>query len=83
MDTRSEDMRSQAMGKLKYDLAEEMGFGELVQTQGWGELSAKDCGRIGGRMASRLSVNLLRKLATMEEGEKQSPTSRKPDADFP
>jgi hypothetical protein len=59
------EMRSQAMGKLKQDLVEEMGFWEIVQTQGWGALAAKDCGRIGGRMASQLSPNMLRKLATM------------------
>ncbi|NMB25592.1 MAG: small, acid-soluble spore protein, alpha/beta type [Firmicutes bacterium] len=81
MDSKSKEMRSQAMGKLKQDLAEEMGFGELVRTQGWGELAAKDCGRIGGRMGSRLSRNILRKLAAMEEAEKQDHSAQKPDPD--
>jgi hypothetical protein len=62
-------LHDQAMGKLKQDLAEEMGILELVRKGGWGSLSAKDCGRIGGKMGSRLSTNILRKIAAMGEQE--------------
>ncbi|NMB11134.1 MAG: small, acid-soluble spore protein, alpha/beta type [Firmicutes bacterium] len=55
------------MGRLKQDLAKEMGIWELIEKGGWGNLPAKDCGRIGGKMGSRLSTNLLRKIATMDE----------------
>ncbi|NMB45164.1 MAG: small, acid-soluble spore protein, alpha/beta type [Firmicutes bacterium] len=57
------------MGKLKRDLAQEMGLWELVQEGGWGALSAKDCGRIGGRMASQLGPGLMRKIAALGESE--------------
>lgn len=60
---KSKQIRSQAMSQLKQDLAEDMGLWELVKEEGWGALAAKDCGRIGGRMSSQLSPNLLRKIA--------------------
>lgn len=65
----SKQIRSQAMSQLKQDLAEEMGLWELVKEGGWGALAAKDCGRIGGKMSSQLSPNLLRKIAA-QNGQK-------------
>ncbi|MGI6567229.1 MAG: small, acid-soluble spore protein, alpha/beta type [Limnochordia bacterium] len=52
-----------AMEQLKQDLVEEMGLLEFVQTHGWGALAAKDCGRIGGKMSTGISPNILRRIA--------------------
>jgi len=62
----TKDLHARAMVQLKRAIAEEMGVWETVKTHGWGILSAKDCGRIGGKMASHLSPNMLYKLATAE-----------------
>ncbi len=39
--------------QLKYEIAEELGLLEKVQTSGWKSLSAKETGRIGGLMARK------------------------------
>lgn len=39
--------------QLKYEIAEELGLMEKVQTEGWKALSAKETGRIGGIMTRR------------------------------
>ncbi len=38
---------------MKYEIAEELGLIEKVKCFGWGELTAKETGRIGGLMTVR------------------------------
>ncbi|MGO1470896.1 MAG: small, acid-soluble spore protein, alpha/beta type [Tissierella sp.] len=38
---------------LKYEIAEELGLLEKIEDLGWGGLTAKESGRIGGIMTSR------------------------------
>ena len=39
--------------RLKYEIAEELGLLEKVQTLGWKALTAKETGRIGGLMTKK------------------------------
>ncbi|MDR1616158.1 MAG: alpha/beta-type small acid-soluble spore protein [Syntrophomonadaceae bacterium] len=39
---------------LKAEVAEELGIWDLVQDKGWGALSNKICGQVGGIVARRL-----------------------------
>lgn len=38
---------------VKYEIAKELGLFERVMQNGWGSLSAKETGRIGGILAKR------------------------------
>lgn len=38
---------------VKYEIAKELGLFDRVMTEGWGSLSAKETGRIGGILAKR------------------------------
>lgn len=38
---------------MKYEIAEELGLMEKVKKTGWGGLTAKETGRIGGIMTAR------------------------------
>ena len=38
---------------MKYEIAKELGLFEQVLEQGWGSLSAKETGRIGGIMTRK------------------------------
>ena len=38
---------------VKYEIAKELGLFDRVMTNGWGSLSAKETGRIGGILAKR------------------------------
>ena len=75
----SKQTYSQAMSQLKRDLAEEMGLWDLIEDKGWGFLTAKECGRIGGKMASNLSPNLIRNIAAQGEpkSHERPPTTSK------
>ena len=37
-----------AKDRLKFDIAERLGLLEQVLRDGWGSLSAKECGQVGG-----------------------------------
>lgn len=39
--------------KLKYEIAKELGLMEKIEKLGWGGLTAKESGRIGGIMTIR------------------------------
>ena len=38
---------------VKYEIAKELGLFDRVMTEGWGALTAKETGRIGGILAKR------------------------------
>ncbi len=39
--------------KMKYEIAEELGLTDKIKEVGWGGLTAKESGRIGGLMTVR------------------------------
>lgn len=52
---------------LKYEIAEELGLLEKVERLGWRGLTARESGRIGGRMGTRKTAE--RKQAKASKGE--------------
>lgn len=51
--------------RLKYEIAEELGLGERVRTEGWRSLTSKESGKIGGMMTKR--KRMLRKTENNEK----------------
>lgn len=51
-----------AMERYKMEVAEKLGLKEKIKEQGWESMSTSDCGRIGGKMSTRLSENLIRRM---------------------
>ncbi len=51
--------------KLKYEIAEELGYLDKVMATGWKSLTAKESGRIGGLITKR--KNELKKESKKEE----------------
>ena len=43
----------QAIERMKYEIAQELGLSEKVNALGWGGLTAEETGRIGGIMTKR------------------------------
>jgi hypothetical protein len=43
--------------KMKYEIAEELGYLDKVMTSGWKSLTAKESGRIGGIMTRKKREN--------------------------
>ncbi|MCL4464025.1 MAG: alpha/beta-type small acid-soluble spore protein [Firmicutes bacterium] len=46
--------RELELEKIKLEIAEELGFGERVRANGWGDMTARETGRVGGIMSRRL-----------------------------
>lgn len=47
-------IREQELEKIKLEIAEELGLGDKVKENGWGNLTARETGRVGGVMSRRL-----------------------------
>lgn len=58
-----------AMEKYKMEVAEKLGLKEKVEEQGWESMSTAECGRIGGKMSTRLSENLLKRMVESVRNE--------------
>lgn len=43
-----------AKDRLKLAIAKELGFWDQVRREGWGSLSAKECGQVGGVLSRTL-----------------------------
>lgn len=44
----------QALDHLKYEVAEDLGLDRAIKERGWGEMTTRDVGKIGGTMVKRL-----------------------------
>ncbi|NLV77313.1 MAG: small, acid-soluble spore protein, alpha/beta type [Tissierellia bacterium] len=53
MDLKKKKKESTLEDKLKYEIAEELGLMDKINQVGWGGLTAKESGRIGGLITVR------------------------------
>lgn len=53
--------------KLKYEIAEELGLMDKIDEVGWGELTAKESGKIGGLVRTRKREIEKNNLKNMKE----------------
>lgn len=51
--TKRKDKENTLKNKMKYEIAQELGLLDKIKDVGWGGLTAKESGRIGGIMTSR------------------------------
>lgn len=43
-----------ALDKLKYEVAEDLGLDDDIEQQGWGNMTTREVGKIGGNMTRRM-----------------------------
>jgi hypothetical protein len=43
-----------ALDRLKYEVAEDLGLDDDIQDRGWGNMTTREVGKIGGTMVKRL-----------------------------
>lgn len=43
-----------ALDQLKYEVAEDLGLLPEIATKGWGDMTTRDVGRVGGEMVRRM-----------------------------
>ena len=51
--------RSIMSDKLKYEIAKELGVYDIVKTEGWGGVSARDCGNIVAKAIERAERSMM------------------------
>lgn len=55
------------LDRQKFEVASELGLLDDIQTKGWGEMTTRDCGRIGGAMGGKIGGNMVRKMIEIAE----------------
>ncbi|MTI81006.1 MAG: alpha/beta-type small acid-soluble spore protein [Firmicutes bacterium] len=53
------------LDNFKYEVAEGIGINDEIKNRGWGGMSSRDCGRVGGKMGGNMVKVLVRQA---EEG---------------
>lgn len=46
--------------KFKVEIADDLGLSEKIQSQGWANMTSRDCGRIGGRIGGNMVKIMVR-----------------------
>ena len=49
-----------ALNRLKYEVAEEIGLMDKVQSIGWGDMTSRECGRVGGHIGGNMVKVMIR-----------------------
>jgi len=49
------------LDQFKYEVAQELGVTNQIQNDYWGNLSAKDCGRVGGKIGGNMVKIMIQK----------------------
>lgn len=48
------------LNNFKYEVAQEIGIADDIQKGGWGSISSRDCGRVGGKIGGNMVKVLVR-----------------------
>lgn len=56
-----------ALNRFKYETAQELGLAERIRQEGWGNMTTRDAGRVGGQMVRRLIKEAETSLSQAEQ----------------
>jgi len=51
----------------KYEVAQEIGLLDDIRQKGWGNMTSRECGRVGGRMGGRIGGQMVRRMIQLAE----------------
>ncbi|HAG07062.1 MAG TPA: spore protein alpha/beta [Peptococcaceae bacterium] len=43
-----------ALDRFKYEVAEDLGLADKIRQVGWGDMTSRECGLVGGNMVRRM-----------------------------
>ncbi len=61
-----QDLR-QNLDRMKFEVADELGLLGKLNTVGWGDMTSRECGRIGGRLGGRLGGQMVKRMIEYAE----------------
>ncbi|KLU67863.1 MULTISPECIES: alpha/beta-type small acid-soluble spore protein [Desulfosporosinus] len=47
--------------QFKWEVAEELGLSSKIQTQGWENMTSRECGHVGGRIGGSMVKTMIRR----------------------
>lgn len=53
------------LDQFKYEIAEELGLKEKIDSQGWANMTSRECGRIGGKIGGNMVKVMIRQAEQM------------------
>lgn len=71
-----EDLRTN-LDRMKFEVADELGLSGKLSAVGWGEMTSRECGRIGGRMGGRLGGQMVKRMIEYAEANMAKDQSRR------
>ncbi len=74
---KAEEPKKGPLDGLKEEIAQELGLWEKVQKHGWGGLTARESGRVGGIMTRRLMAGRAKRRYEGSSGRGQGNARRK------
>lgn len=51
----------------KYEVADELNLRDKIARVGWGEMTTRECGSVGGRMGGRIGGGMVRRMVEFAE----------------
>ena len=61
------------LDEFKYEVAEELGLTQDIQTRGWENMTSRECGRIGGKIGGNMVKAMIRRAEeTLKNGGNQT-----------
>lgn len=51
----------------KYEIADELGLRDRIKEVGWGDMTTRECGSIGGRMGGHIGGQMVRRMVEYAE----------------
>ncbi|HOB34156.1 MAG: alpha/beta-type small acid-soluble spore protein [Firmicutes bacterium] len=53
------------LDQFKYEIAEELGLRDKINSQGWANMTSRECGQIGGKIGGNMVKVLIRNAQRM------------------
>lgn len=53
------------LDQFKYEIADELGLSDKINTQGWANMTTRECGQIGGKIGGNMVKIMIRNAEKM------------------
>lgn len=56
------------LDQFKWEVADELGLSPKIQSQGWGNMTSRECGHVGGRIGGSMVKTMIRRAEESLKG---------------
>jgi len=49
------------LDQFKWEVADELGLSSKIESQGWGNMTSRECGHVGGRIGGSMVKTMIRR----------------------